>query len=561
MSWLRISVPVILFLLFGCTPSTPVRYQLEEAYRCVWTYPDSTLKQLKKLPADNLPDDERMLYLLSYSIAASRSDTINPYTDLSEVIDHYRKQNQTSYLFVAIVHQAQLTGTTGNYKEALSLLQTAPSIDDVSVPARMRSLYHSIYGYLFRHSGDYRQALKHYDHSQCINLSEGYIDLTVSNAINIINMPGGLDADTLARFLQFYEPYVRQSRPSQQRKFYNNIGNYYKSNRDTILALSYYRKSLAIDSLNHAIISHLNYAELLTHYGHVEKAETIYNYVLLHADSTVLHRLYHHLFTQAIKQGEISKAQRYMKVYLESINQLYATRDRKELLEMQAKYDRSELLRKAERNRNTVMKFLLSFVAISILGYLIYTLSRIYQCYRLSYFLNEYCRVMRDYRAARQQALHQDEGYRQQESNLLNRLEEMKERIGDLMKESNRFRTIYRIKTPHMTVTPEDISALNLFQQLNKGKMKYEPAKHRSTLYHWVNLTDGLFAERLAQEYPLLKPHDLDLCCFYRMGFDNDHISGLYGQYSDSIRRHRLRLYPILGVHDKQSLDNLIHRF
>ena len=96
MSWLRISVPVILFLLFGCTPSTPVRYQLEEAYRCVWTYPDSTLKQLKKLPADNLPDDERMLYQLSYSIAASRSDTINPYTDLSEVIDHYRKQNQTS---------------------------------------------------------------------------------------------------------------------------------------------------------------------------------------------------------------------------------------------------------------------------------------------------------------------------------------------------------------------------------------------------------------------------------------------------------------------------------
>lgn len=279
------------------------------------------------------------------------------------------------------------------------------------------------------------------------------------------------------------------------------------------------------------------------------------------ADSVVSHRLYHHLTTRAIERKDIQQARRYMNVYLEAVNNIYANRDRKELLEMQSKYERSELLRNAEHNRNIILKCLLSFVAIFIVAYIIYTLSRIYQCYRLGNSLDEYCSLTQEYRSATQKMDRQEMRTREMELSYRQRLDELTQRIGDLMKESNRFRTIYRIKTPTMTVTPQDISALNLYLQLSTGKMRYEPARHRSTLYHWLNLTDDRFAERFIEAYPRLSQHDMDLCCFYRMGFNNDHISGLYGQYTDSIRRHRQRLYPLLGIPDKNSLDNLIRQF
>lgn len=557
----RAVLPVILTVAFGCTSPVPVTDQLEEAYRYVWTQPEHALSLLEPLEKKCDEADERALYRLTYSIAARMLEKTNPYDDLTEVIGHYRTKKDERYLFVAIVHQAQLSGTQGKYKEALELLQRGSVLETASAPPRARSLYHSIHAFIYRRSGDYEKALRHYRLSQAINLEEGLDDLTVSNAINMVNLPGGVSGDSLARFIEFYEPYINKASTEHRCKFYNNTGNELKRNGDTLSAMSMYLKAMALDNSARTMRTRLNYAQLLDCTGHTEQAESIYSIVFLQADSTVLHRLYHHLTGNAIKQGNVLRASRYMNVYLEAVNNLYETRDRKELLEMQAKYDRSELMRKAEHNRNVVLKFLLSFVAISIASYGIYSVSRIYRCARLGNYLSDYCRLMSEYRQSHQ-AMEQKERentadrekYRQQMDVLMSR-------IDGLMKESNRFRTIYRIKTPYMTVTPEDISALNLYLQLSGGKLKYEAACHRSGLYHWLNLTDGRFAERLAKEYPQLSQHDMDLCCFYRLGFDNDHISGLYGQYSDSIRRHRQRLYPLLGVTGKESLDELLQRF
>ena len=282
---------------------------------------------------------------------------------------------------------------------------------------------------------------------------------------------------------------------------------------------------------------------------------------MLHADSTTLHRLYYSLYQQATSKGDIQSAQKYMETYLTAIHHIYETRDRTELLDMQAKYARSELLRQAERNRNTMLMTLLLFILCLGISYGIYTLTRYVQCMRLGRFLQEYQDLMREYRQSRKSLAHKEneletlaERHRQQNNLLIGR-------IDALMKDCNRFRTIYRIHTPHITVTPQDVSALNFFLQLHQPAFRYDAARHRSELYHWVNLTDDRFAERLLAEYPRLTPHDLDLCCYYRMGFNNDQISGFYGHYSDTVRRHRLRLYPLLKVKGKEEFDRLLQQF
>lgn len=213
------------FLLSGCTTATPDAAILKEAYRIVWEYPDSTLSQLESISPSRLSDEDGSLYRLAYSIAAYRAEVSNPYEDLSNEMTFFRMNGHTDYLFVAIVHQAQITGADGDYKNALSLLQSAKEYANTPAPPRIKSLYHSLKAFLMYRSGDYDNALFHYRESQTINLKEGFVDMTVSNAINMVNLPGCLDSCTLEQFISLYEPYVKKADVELQRKFYNNVSS------------------------------------------------------------------------------------------------------------------------------------------------------------------------------------------------------------------------------------------------------------------------------------------------------------------------------------------------
>jgi tetratricopeptide (TPR) repeat protein len=90
-------------------------------------------------------------------------------------------------------------------------------------------------------------------------------------------------------------------------------------------------------------------------------------------------------------------------------------------------------------------------------------------------------------------------------------------------------------------------------------KLTFNAADSEALIATVNELFNG-FADKLAVCYPVLTPNDVQLCCMMRAGFDAGIMSTIMGINFDSIYKKRSRLRKKIGLHEKESIEDLLSK-
>lgn len=539
----------IAILLSCCTTQDKTAKELSICEELIWTNPDSVHVMLDAMKISPEEKRKHAMYSLLHYMSNRKETQKDTLLSPENVYEYYKERNVPAYVLKAGLQQVKFHLTAKKYKETARLLKELQPHTQTTRNLRDLSMYYSYMGYMNRMEGSYPLSLDYFQKAQEINEKEGYGNWYMDNVINMLNIPGylptGTDSGKLDSLLDVQTKMVCTADTGRQYKYYNNMGKAYEAAGNLKKAAKLYEKAVTLNRKKPSAAA-LNYARVMELTGNGRQADSMYLTVMKSADPYVLNRTYRQLYRKAINDRNHAKAEEYATIYMKTLDSIYTHRDRREVMEIQAKYDKSELMRRHTNNRYITL--LVIFITMTVCG-ISYGLKRL-DGYLTVLKLERYLKklMMLSVKQKNRTVSHQKEK------------EELMDRIDELLKDRNRFRTIYRISSEYTGVTPEDVTAVNLYRLIRKSGYRYNPVKDRIALYHWVNLSEDNFVEYLTKTYPDLSAGDTDLCCFYRLGFDERHISDLLDVQMDTVRRHRNRLYRLLEVSNKEEFVQFIKK-
>lgn len=539
----------IAILLSCCTMQDKTAKELSICEELVWTRPDSVHVLLAGMKINPKEKRNHAMYSLLQSMSNRPETGVDTLLSPEQVYEYYKEMNVPAYVFKAGVQLAKFYLADRKYKEAARLLKELEPHTATTGNMRDLSMYYSYMGYLNRMEGFYPLSLEYFSKAQEINEREGYSNWYMDNIINMLNIPGylppGTDSGMLDSLLAGQALVASAADTGQQYKYWNNMGKAYEAAGNLNKAASLYEQAVNLNRESPSTAA-LNYARVMELTGNDRKADSMYVTVMESADPYVLNRVYRYLHRRAIKKGNYTKAEEYATIYMKTLDSIYTFRDRREVMEIQAKYDKSELMRKHTNNRYITLLVIFITMTVCVVSYGLKRLDGYLAVLKLERYMKKLMMLSR-------QQENTDSRHKEEKEVLMDKIDE-------LLKDRKRFRTIYRISSDYTGVMPEDVTAVNLFRLIRKGGYRYNPVKDRIALYHWVNLSENNFVEYLTETYPDLSAGDTDLCCFYRLGFDERHISDLLDVQMDTVRRHRNRLYRLLQVSNKEEFVQFIKK-
>ncbi|MBE6275928.1 MAG: tetratricopeptide repeat protein [Bacteroides sp.] len=122
-------------------------------------------------------------------------------------------------------------------------------------------------------------------------------------------------------------------------------------------------------------------------------------------------------------------------------------------------------------------------------------------------------------------------------------------KLNDLLAQSN------VIKQALQLSTLEDIQALEFYLRILQDSGSFHTKNDFESLKHWLDLSQNNFASRLKSIYPYLSPVELTICCLLRMGYSLKQISTMLKVQEETIRRNIYRACTHMNINgDKEKI-------
>ncbi len=571
---LALIVSLLALFYSSCTGSNEkASARMLQAERLLWSMPDSSLLLMEPIPSpEKLKGKQQADYCLLLTHVRLRCNLpITSDSLINIAIDYYSPTSDADKKVASMLCKSSWLLDIGKEVEAARLLKEAEEQIDRVDDSRLVSLLYGDLAYINKEAGDYHTAMRYYDQSLAICEKEGYTDWTVNNLLSMTSI--ALHDKESQDYLDVYSRKLLEKvalvKPDLQRKVYHNLGSYYLQQDNLVQAESYIKESMKIypDSIFYK--SYMNLAEVYDKMGYVDRADSLWQVALKSPDVGVRANVYQSLYGRALRRKAYEEAARQMKLYVEAVESFYNSKHFKDIMEVQAKYDKEVLAREHAEMQNYLYIAFLLFVFLAAIAWWGFVQARRKfqrerqdKVMKLQIQIHEVSCLKEEIRSLEIQ-LQEREGMTEQEKNKLeNEVVALQQQIKEKDARINQMKVVYNIKEAEMSISGSDIQSLNLFLRLSKDLSSYTPAVDRAALLHWVDITHHRFASRLLVAYPNLSSSDQDLCCFTRMGYSHEKIAEALGNQPTSINRSIYRTCTRLRLkQEKNVFEEFIARF
>ena len=278
----------------------------------------------------------------------------------------------------------------------------------------------------------------------------------------------------------------------------------------------------------------------------LSEADSLYAEALKSSSRSLKASIYKNIYQQQQSIGETNKAFEALQKYTLELEQLYNSESRTKMLEIERKYDLHALKREYDNYRHQGTITLLSALAIvCALGILSWGIWKYLQKQKeeqlYTYKKEAYALQTRIDNLQEQMEESEDEskGLQEQIKALEKEKEEKNLRIHQL-------EVTFRAK--RITLSSDTAEAVQLYLHLmSRQGAKYQPAEDRFKLAHWLNVSQNLWADRLATQYPTLSNGEKDICYLFAIGFSFDEMADLLQIQPRSVDRSVYRICKKMG--------------
>lgn len=512
----------------GCQGGKDTVSILEEAETLIYESPDSALRLLESIPhPERLTGQAQADYALLFSFAQYRckhnftSDSL-----IQLAVQYYKDKNNANrlgmayYVWGSVLQEcnADMTTVIQTYKDAER--QTAYMTDDETT-----SRIYSRLGHLNQSSGNYEKAKQYYRQAMAINRRNGNNYSLASNYLNLFRIHYlGNEEDSVAmctdRLLQLETTLTDSALRS---KIHQNIGVYYMYEEDYAKAEQHltYALQLASDKASPKIW--LSLAYVYQYSQRQDKADSLYASLALYPDITIRANAYKNILNGLLQQSSTSMHALFGQ-YTAAADSAYEDLYQTELSELQYKYDKVSLEKENIRLYNNWLLSVSGFMVF----FIILTLS----------FPLYYRKKKKELADLQTSLLLLEEEQRLQN----NHTESLNKTIKEYQNKIRRLKeTIKRMDTVkehlHGTETENPEKASSIYHAiLTQGS--YHPATERTYLAEFLNRLFYGFADRLSNQYPLLKDRDLDICYMLALQLTADEMAKILDISTDSVKRY-----------------------
>jgi len=116
--------------------------------------------------------------------------------------------------------------------------------------------------------------------------------------------------------------------------------------------------------------------------------------------------------------------------------------------------------------------------------------------------------------------------------------------------------------TPKIPKIEPYVSAARLLLSMKFGEWNRKiSAKDERNMHSLMDLIFDDFTKRLKGKYPGLTKHDIELCCFLKLGFSNSEIAGIFNNENDSVTKSKNRLKKRLNLPGDEKLEDFLKKF
>ena len=513
----------------SCQHRTPTTSVFAETESLMYTYPDSALKLLQAIPNPELLIGKAQAdYALLMTQAKSRNRIYATSDSLIRIaVNYYQNSDEMGQKAKSLLYLGDVLMDMERYADAtLPLKQAEELIDKVEDPHIQTLIYNSL-GYLNRKAGKYELSFSYYKKSLQINRVNRYTEWMASNIINILNLPIKEITDHIYRYIDELERVLATASPKLQCQSYNNIGLYYKRQKNLKQAELYFEKAVQT-TYETPYRSFKNLADIYITQGKELRADSLYQLALQSPVWATKALAYEKLYKRKLKLGKTEEAALYMNKYIEATDSFYTNREASQIQEIQQKYDQEVILR--QKNRIEIWLYRTIFIFIIIIGI-------------MSTFTAYQKKKSKAHLRALQKQINKITTNAEADKAEIKKLNEMLAQSNIIKQEYNQMLQI---------ATKKDIDAVAVYLRLVQLPESYNAKNDFAGLKRWLNLSQNNFATRFQDQYPNLTPKELTLCCLLRMDYSLKQISTILNVQEDTIRRNIYRAY----THMKDKKDN-----
>ena len=512
----------------GCQGGKDTVSSLEEAETLIYESPDSALRLLESIPhPERLQGKEQADYALLLSLARYRCYVPVSSDSLIQIaVQYYKdkddadKKGMAYYTLGSILEECDTdkSAAVQAYKDAERQVREMKNLD-------VASRIYSRLGFLNQSSGNNEEAKQYYRQAIAINKKNGNNHSLASNYLNLFRIHYlAAEKDSVAAYTEQLRQIESTLTDSALRsKIHQNIGVYYMYEEDYAKAEQYLTHALQLASDKASPKIWLSLADLYQYNNRQDKADSLYASLALYPDITIRANAYKNLLNGLLQQSSTSMHTLFGQ-YTAAADSAYKYLYQAELSELQYKYDKVSLEKENTRLYNNWLLSVSGFMAFFILLTLSFPL---------------YYRKKKKELADLQTSLillKEEQRLQNNHTESLNKtIKEYQNKIRRLKETIKRMDTVKEHLHGTETEIPEKASSI-YHAILTQGL--YHPATERAHLAEFLNRLFYGFADRLSNQYPLLKDRDLDICYMLALQLTADEMAKILDISSDSVKRY-----------------------
>lgn len=512
----------------GCQGGKDTVSRLEEAETLIYEYPDSAFRLLESIPhPERLQGKEQADYALLLSLARYRCYVPVSSDSLIQIaVQYYKdkddadKKGMAYYTLGSILEECDTdkSAAVQAYKDAERQVREMKNLD-------VASRIYSRLGFLNQSSGNNEEAKQYYRQAIAINKKNGNNHSLASNYLNLFRIHYlAAEKDSVAAYTEQLRQIESTLTDSALRsKIHQNIGVYYMYEEDYAKAEQYLTHALQLASDKASPKIWLSLAYVYQYSQRQDKADSLYASLALYPDVTIRANAYKNILNGLLQQTSTSMHTLFGQ-YTAAADSAYENLYQAELSELQYQYDKVSLEKENARLYNNWLLSVSGFMAFFILLTLSFPL---------------YYRKKKKELADLQTSLlllEEEQRLQNNHTESLNKtIKEYQNKIRRLKETIKRMDTVKEHLHGTETENPEKASSI-YHAILTQGS--YHPATERTYLAEFLNRLFYGFADRLSNQYPLLKDRDLDICYMLALQLTTDEMARILAINTDSVKRY-----------------------
>lgn len=529
-------IPSLFFLFLP--PAFPKRH-IQAAESLIWESPDSSLQLLEEIPLSTLSPREKALYGLIYTQALYHSS--HPLLSDSLIfhsVSFYSCHGTSSRYGTALVYLSNVYIDQGNYTKAYQVaLQAVSHVAQLS--PRVTGLLWNTLFYICRKQGDLSSAVQWYNKAQNHHSKYGYDDWMAINRYNVLNIPYFIQyPDSAFRLIDSLRSRIDLLPPPHPSFAYNNIGKFYETLGDTSTAASYYKEALC-DTLSFSVSALLNLARHYDRLGLTEFSDSLYNRYIPFSTPAGKVEISRHLLYRSYVSKNPSDILLSATRFESCLREFYDSLHLYQMNTIRSEFSSEKTLLQHKRKQYLLLSLVFGVFILLLLSWYFY---RHYMHYLFRLERSKYARLseqLHEMSLSLSSATEANEAISAQLSQALDNLRNKDIQI-------RQWQTICCLPSCNLSI--DDLRSLNFYIEMRYLKRIFRSSSDQNCLEHWMNMVHHSFYSRIHSTYPFLSLSEVNLICFFRMGFTLQEVSDIYTIQIKSLHQRIYRCCTHLGL-------------